>query len=57
MAGKQADGTAKTSEAKTIVCFTADSRDPKAGRPSGLSESFGTLFVGRRSADPGWPSI
>ena len=25
--------------------------------PSGLFESFGTLFGGRRSAGPGWPSI
>ena len=33
VAGKQADGTAKTSEAKTVVCFTADGRDPKTGEP------------------------
>ena len=32
VAGKQADGTAKTREAKTIVCYTA-SRDPKTGEP------------------------
>ncbi len=33
VAGKQADGTAKTSEAKVIACFTADSQDPKTGEP------------------------
>ena len=32
-AGKQADGTAKTCEAKAVSCFTADSRDPKTGEP------------------------
>ena len=32
VAGKQADGTAKTREAKTIVFFAA-SRDPKTGEP------------------------
>ena len=33
VAGKQADGTAKTSEAKAVICFTADGRDPKTGEP------------------------
>ena len=33
VAGKQADGTAKTREAKVISCFTADRRDPKTGEP------------------------
>ena len=30
VAGKQADGTAKTREAKAVVCRAADSLDPKA---------------------------
>ena len=29
----QLDRTAKTSEAKAVICFTADSRDPKTGEP------------------------
>ena len=29
VAGKQADGTAKTREAKAVTSFTADGRDPK----------------------------
>ncbi len=33
VAGKQADGTAKTSEAKTVICSAADGRDPKTGEP------------------------
>ena len=33
VAGKQADGTAKTREAKTIVFYTAEGRDPKTGEP------------------------
>ena len=33
VAGKQADGTAKTREAKVITRFTADGRDPKTGEP------------------------
>lgn len=33
MPGKQADSTAKNREAKTIVCCTAESRDPKTGEP------------------------
>ena len=31
--GKQADGTAKTREAKAVVCRDADSLDPKTGEP------------------------
>ena len=33
MAGKQADGAAKTREAKAVVCREADSLDPKTGEP------------------------
>ena len=33
VAGKQADGTAKTREAKAVTSFTADGRDPKTGEP------------------------
>ena len=33
VAGKQADGAAKTSEAKAVVCREADSLDPKTGEP------------------------
>ena len=33
VAGKQADGTAKTCEAKVIVRYRADSRDPVTGAP------------------------
>ena len=33
VAGKQADGTAKTREAKAVVCREADSLDPKTGEP------------------------
>ena len=33
VADKQADGTAKTREAKVISCFTADGRDLKTGKP------------------------
>ena len=31
--GKQADGSAKTREAKVIAAFTADWKDPKTGLP------------------------
>ncbi len=34
VAGKQADGTAKTREAKAVVCREADSLDPKTGELS-----------------------
>ena len=33
VAGKQADGTAKTREAKAVTSFTAERRDPKTGEP------------------------
>ena len=33
VAGKQADGTAKTREAKAVVCRAVDSLDPKTGEP------------------------
>ena len=33
VAGKQADGAAKTREAKAVVCREADRPDPKAGKP------------------------
>ena len=33
MAGKQADGAAKTSEAKAVVCLADDGLDPKTGEP------------------------
>ena len=33
VAGKQADGAAKTREAKAVVCRAADSLDPKTGKP------------------------
>ena len=33
VAGKQADGSAKTREAKAVVCREADSLDPKTGEP------------------------
>ena len=33
VAGKQADGTAKTREAKAVVCREVDRPDPKAGKP------------------------
>ncbi len=33
VAGKQADGTAKTREAKAVVCREADSLDPTTGEP------------------------
>ena len=33
VAGKQADGAAKTREAKAVVCREADSLDPKTGEP------------------------
>ena len=33
VAGKQADGTAKTREAKAVVCRAVDTLDPKTGEP------------------------
>ena len=39
VAGKQANGAAKTSEAKVIVCRAADGLDPKAGEPRKNRES------------------
>ena len=53
VAGKQADGTAKTREAKTIVCCTAESRDPKTGEPrkDKGSGAAGVRIDSARSAD------
>ena len=48
-AGKQADGTAKTSEAKAVVCFTADGRDPKTGEPRRKDKGGGADGVSRAS--------
>ena len=53
VAGKQADGTAKTSEAKVIVCREADRPGPKAGAPRADRESraVSVRIDSARSAD------
>ena len=57
--GKQADGTAKTREAKAVTSFTADGRDPKTGEPRKDKDS-GAASVridSARAADgAGWSS-
>ena len=59
VAGKQADGTAKTREAKAVTSFTADGRDPKTGEPRKDKDS-GAASVridSARAADgAGWSS-
>ena len=59
VAGKQADGTAKTSEAKAVTSFTADGRDPKTGEPRKDKDSgaAGVRIDSARAADGvGWSS-
>ena len=59
VAGKQADGTAKTREAKAVVCSAADGRDPKTGEPRKDKDSgaAGVRIDSARAADdPGWSS-
>ncbi len=48
VAGKQADGAAKTSEAKAVVCSAADGRDPKTGEPR-KDRNSGAAGVSRAS--------
>ena len=59
VAGKQADGTAKTREAKAVTSFTADGRDPKTGEPRKDKDSGATSvrIDSARAADgAGWSS-
>ena len=53
VAGKQADGAAKTSEAKAVVCREADRPDPKTGEPrtDRKSGAAGVRIDSARSAD------
>ncbi len=65
VAGKQADGAAKTSEAKAVVCRVADSLDPKTGEPrtdrnSGAAgvrtDSAQAVNGAGRASPPAWSS-
>ena len=53
VAGKQPDGSAKTREAKAVVCREADSLDPKTGEPrkGRKSGAAGVRIDSARSAD------
>ena len=53
VAGKQANGAAKTSEAKAVVCREADRPDPKTGEPrtNRKSGAAGVRIDSARSAD------
>ena len=60
LCGKQADGSAKTREAKLVVVWTAESRHPKTGRPmrdpGSVSYSAAIESAASRDTDPA-PSV